>query len=123
MSQVLDGNTPEAAAACLRTMLTYVNNILKDLTERKFQAIKITNAVLRQNVLQARGGIALLLFGPAAFHLTLSALSASLGQHVIQSAIASEILQNDKSATFRALYGTWLRQYVDFLNAVLASIA
>jgi len=79
----------------------------------------LSNSILQQNVLQAHGGIALLLFGPAAFTLTISSLSASLGQHVVQSALASQILQEDKSTSFRTRYVAWLRQYVGFLTAAL----
>ncbi len=89
----------------------------QDPTERKYQTIKITNPIL-QHILHTNGGVELLLFGPAAFRLTISTLSASLGLQVVQSAIAVEILQNDKSTSFRTVYSGWLRKYVDFLNAV-----
>ncbi len=147
VSTVMEQNALEVATNCLRTIVTYFNNIIKvkelfspphyiffspkflflphcqDPTERKYQTIKLSNSVLQQNVLQAHGGIALLLFGPAAFTLTISSLSASLGQQVVQSALASEILQADKSTSFRTRYVAWLRQYVGFLNAAMETVA
>ncbi len=74
--------------------------------------------MLIPDLFTTNGGIELLLFGPAAFNLTVSALSAPLGLQVVQSAIAVEILQNDKSTSFRTVYSGWLRKYVDLLNAV-----
>lgn len=142
---MLERNAPEIATQCLRTMITYINNIIKvkfhktvfsrpniyisfvhtlqDPTERKYQTIKLSNAILQQSILQAHGGIGLLLFGPAAFRLTISTLSASLGQQVVQSALATDILQEDKSTSFRTRYVTWLRQYVAFLTAVVELVA
>lgn len=92
---------------------------LQDPLERKYQSIKITNAHLRQSVLQASGGLQLLCFGPAAFRLALSTTGVSAGQYVLQSAVAAEVLVVDKSALFRATYVSWLRKYVQVLKAVV----
>lgn len=92
-------------------------SVLQDPLEYKYQCIKLTNAHLRQSVLQAIGGVQLLCFGPCAFRLTLSTTGATAGQYVLQSAVAAEVLVADKSASFRAIYVSWLRNYVDTLKA------
>lgn len=83
-------------------------------TERKFQTIKLSNAVLQQTVLRCRGGMTLLCFGPAAFSLRQDGASGLL---VLRSA-AADLLAEDRSATFRASYERWLALFADFLAAV-----
>lgn len=92
--------------------------VTQDPTERKYQCIKLSNAHLRQTVVQAKGGLQLLCFGPCAFQLTLSTAGPTAGQHVLQSAVAGEVLVADRSTSFRAVYAAWLRKYVEFLRAV-----
>lgn len=132
-------NPPEQVAACLKSITTYVRNILKvwlwctqliivlscsvdpavvwclaqNPTERKFQSIKLSNAVLQQTVLRCRGGMQLLCFGPGAFSLR----EDGGGLLMLRSA-AADLLAEDRSASFRASYERWLARFVDFLAAV-----
>jgi hypothetical protein len=89
---------------------------LQNPTERKFQTIKLSNAILQQSVLRCAGGLEVLCHGPCAFHLREDA-----GGLVLRSG-AADLLAEDRSAAFRAAYERWLAQYADFLAATAATI-
>ena len=90
----------------------------QDPREGKYQAIRLANKVLRQSVLGAQGGLELLCFGPAAFQL--QAPSADTAADLVLQSRASAVLTQNKSATFRAQYTSWLNRYIDFLVGAAA---
>lgn len=96
------------------TVLTYIS-WPQDPTARKFQTIKLTNTVLRQQILSCRGGLELLLFGPAAFHLH------EEGEALVLQSAAAYLLTQDRSGAFRRRYESWLGRYGDVLSAVMAT--
>ena len=112
--------------------------------DKKYQTVKLSNAVLQKSVLSCVGGIELMCFGPTAFRLlaiptqssskappTESTTSAQLSTAaaaasaekeevvlVLQSAVCTEIMATDMSATFREQYRTWIMCFANFLLSV-----
>ena len=129
LQNVLSNNTSDNTVNCVKTIITYLENIIKvswlvfhcvynrvcfqDLTNKKTQSIKLTNAFLNRNVLNVRGGLALLCFGPGCFSL-------SQDLFTVESCIADELakipahLRGERARVWKE----WLLKYVQFLKSV-----
>ena len=105
-------NGREAFSTCLNSIVAYVKNIIKDVTNKKSTTIKLTNAYLGRTIASTRGGLELFAFGPAGFKPTVHPSEGPCLESVVVQ-LVRPTATNDR----KRLYQSWLEMYVGFLQA------
>ncbi len=106
-------NSKESAIECLRTIASYIDNLMKNPTEKKLRRVKITSAAFQTRVVDVEGGLALFLFGPAGYQW-------SHTDRTIQCSVQAIVGETGSSAT--RLWVQDMRMYNGYLHEVLRSM-
>lgn len=112
-------NDSAVCATCLATIASYMRNLVKDLSNRKYSVIKLSNAFLHRTVVPAKGGMELLAFGPGGFRPTTSSVmdgSLSLESVVLHLARPTASAERKREVT------AWIEKYISFLDAAVGMV-
>lgn len=86
----------------------------QDLQNKKTQSIRLSNAFLNRNILNVRGGLQLLCWGPGCFCLSsdMNTVESSIADHL------AKIPPHERGERSRVIR-EWIVVYVEFLKAVM----